>query len=351
MGSNSFRTVSVDASRRFDLHNAAGMRVSFLELGGIITGIEVPDRHGKFSNVALSYHTLAEYLADTAYLGAIVGRYANRIAQARFILDGREYRLEPNDGKNHLHGGPGGFHRARWTVNVGSNASTAILDYTSSDGEEGYPGELVVRTTYTVSDANELRIEYHATTTQATPVNLSQHSYFNLAGAGNGDILDHDLTISAARFVPVDRTLIPTGELRPVRETPFDFNEPARIGSRIHSEDEQLRFGKGYDHSYVLDRSSESGLELAATLRDRGSGRVMEVFTTEPGLQLYTGNVLSSALPVAMGTPYGRHAGLALETQHFPDSPNRPRFPSTILRPGEEYRSLTVYAFGTDASA
>ncbi len=338
-----------DRAGVFEIGNTAGMRVRFLDLGGIITTIAVPDRHGLFANIALGYDTVDEHLADTAYLGAIVGRYANRIANAVFVLDDTEYHLAANNGVNHLHGGPGGFHRARWTVSVADDETAATLDYTSSDGEDGYPGELTVRVTYAVSATNELRIEYHATTTLPTPVNLTQHSYFNLGGAGTGDILDHELTIRASRFTPVDDSLIPTGELRLVHGTPFDFTRPARIGSRIHADDEQLRFGKGYDHNYVLDRSTQSNLEHAATLRDPKSGRLMHVHTTEPGVQLYTGNELTSALPIAMGSPHDRHAGVALETQHFPDSPNRPEFPATILRPGDELQSVTVYAFTTDS--
>ena len=330
---------------QFEIQNRSGMRVTFLEVGGIITAIEVPDRQGKHENVVLAYGSLAEYNADTAYLGAIVGRYANRIARARFAIDNTEYQLRANDGPNHLHGGPDGFHRMRWEVHV-ENPSTAVLTHVSPDGDEGYPGELSTSVRYTLTDVSGLLIEYEATTTRATHVNLTQHSYFNLGGPGSRDILNHELTVNASAFTPVSVDLIPTGELRAVRDTPFDFTRPAAIGARIESPDEQLTIGDGYDHNFVLDGTDE--MLHAVTLRDPASRRVMEIHTTEPGIQVYSGNKLSSALPAAMGNGHRRRGGIALETQHFPDSPNQPRFPSTLLRPGETYRSATLYPFGAD---
>lgn len=329
--------------KAFELTNGREMRVRFLEIGGIITSIEVPDRDGKAANVVLAYETPDEYAADTAYLGALIGRYANRIAGAAFTLDGTLYPLPANDATNHLHGGRSGFNRARWRV--AARRQSATLEYTSPDGEEGYPGTLEVSVTYVVTEASELRIDYRAKTDAPTHVNLTQHSYFNLSGVPDGDILDHELTLHADHFTPVTNDLIPTGEIRSVRGTPFDFTRPARIGHRIDADDDQLTIGAGYDHNFVL---SGTGLRPAATLRDPVSGRVMEITTTEPGIQFYSGNKLSLALPTGMGNPHIRRGGLALETQHFPDSPNRPEFPSTVLRPGEIYESRTIYRFSTD---
>jgi aldose 1-epimerase len=271
-----------------------------------------------------------------------VGRYANRIAGGRFSLDGRDYTLERNDGPNHLHGGSGGFHRALWDVEPQDcdAGACALLRYTSPAGNGGYPGSLTVRVTYTLTHEDSLIIDYHAATDAPTPVNLTQHSYFNLAGAGAGDILDHELWLNARGFTPIDPTLVPTGEIRGVEGTPFDFTTPARIGSLIDEADEQLVRCDGYDHNFVLERHGDTGPVLAARLLDPPSGRMLTVFTTEPGLQLYSGNALETA---AGG--YGRRAGLTLETQHFPDSPNHPAFPNTILRAGQDFSSRTVYAF------
>ena len=333
------------------MRSANGARVRFLELGGIITSIEVPDRNGEFANVVLAYESPSDYLEDTSYLGALIGRYANRIANARFSVAGREYRLHPNDGRNHLHGGKAGFNRRIWSVvaQSGKGYSRAVLDYSSESGEEGYPGRLDARVSYTLTDRDELEVEYRAASTEPTHVNLTQHSYFNLSGSPLKDILEHELTLGATRFTPVDQNLIPTGEHRDVRGTPFDFTEAKRIGAEIDTEDDQLRFGDGYDHNFVLTKPDEGGMSHAATLRDPESGRVLHVHTTEPGVQVYSGNRLSDALPGRAGGSRRRRTGVAIETQHFPDSPNQPGFPSTLLRPGEVYSSRTVYTFTTDS--
>jgi len=330
---------------RLTLRNARGMEVSFIAHGGAITSILVPDRDGVMADVVLGYRTLDEYLRDRVWLGPLIGRYANRIAGGRFTLDGRDYHLPRNDGPNHLHGGPRGFDHVLWDVDPLPDAAGAVLTHTSPAGAEGYPGTLAVRVTYTLTDADELSVDYHATTDAPTPVSLTQHSYFNLAGEGSGDVLAHELTLNASRITPVDECVIPTGELRPVAGTPFDFTTPTALGARIDAGDEQLRITGGYDHNFVLDRAGD-GLELAARLHDPASGRVLEIHTTEPGIQLYTGNALDRTIIGKSGRPYARRTGVALETQHFPDSPNQPRLPSTILRPGETYRSRTVYRFG-----
>lgn len=333
-----------------ELVNKNGLRVTFLDLGGIITSIDVPDRQGESANVVLSYDSVSSYLADTAYLGALIGRYANRIANARFSIEGRDWKLAANNGRNHLHGGIVGFNRRRWSVALSPahGYSRAILEHVSESGDEGYPGRLAVRVTYALTDDNELVVDYHATSTEATHVNLTQHSYFNLSGSGSTDILDHELTVGAAHFTPVDASLIPTGEIRSVHGTPLDFRIAKPVGADIDADDEQLRFGDGYDHNFVLAGAADDEVRFAATLRDPRSGRVMHVHTTEPGIQVYSGNKLSAALPAAMGKSPHRRSGIALETQHFPDSPNQPGFPSTLLRPGEFYRSRTVYTFTTD---
>ena len=337
-------------ARTWELRNTRGTRVTFLDLGGIITSIEVPDRHGRFANVALGYDTIDQYLADTAYLGALIGRYANRIANARFSLDGKEFSLPANEGSNHLHGGPAGFHRVRWRVtpSTGEGTQGAVLEHESPSGDQGYPGNLTVRISYTLTNDDDLRIEYEIVTTETTPVNVTQHSYFNLSGAPGTDILGHELTLFASRFTPVTSSLIPTGVLAPVAGTPFDFRQTHTIGDRIETNDVQLRVGDGYDHNFVLDESDSSGRAHAAQLRDPSSGRTLDVYTSEPGLQLYSGNRLASALPIAMGNRHIRRGGVALETQHFPDSPNHPQFPSTLLWPGSVHRSETIYHFSTD---
>lgn len=332
------------AVERFTLTNAHGMEVQAMTYGGIILRLHVPDRTGQPGDVVLGYDTLAEYLAANPYFGAIIGRYGNRIAQGRFSLDGQAYTLARNNGPNALHGGVKGFDKVVWQAEPFQNAEAVgiIFTYTSPDGEEGYPGTLTATVTYTLTNANELIFDYHATTDKPTPVNLTQHSYFNLAG--QGDILGHELMLAADEFTPVDSTLIPTGELRNVAGTPFDFTRPTAIGARIDAEDEQLRAGGGYDHNFVL-RTSTEPLKLAARVYEPTSGRVMEIRTTEPGLQFYSGNFLDGTLTGKGGQVYQHRTGFCLETQHFPDSPNQPSFPSTILRPGQAYRSRTVLTF------
>jgi len=312
--------------------------------GGIIVTLRTPDRQGRPGDIALGYDDLPGYLADTSYFGALIGRYGNRIGGSAFTLDGRRYRLAANDGPNHLHGGLRGFNRMVWAATPVERPGGVgvVLERTSPDGEEGYPGAVAVRVTYTLSDRNELRVDYEATADTATPLNLTQHTYFNLAGEGSGPILDHQLTIDADRIVAVGPGLIPTGALLPVEGTPFDFRAPTRIGARIGVEHEQLRLGRGYDHTFVLNGS---GLRTVARVIDPGSGRTLVVSTTEPGVQLYTGNFLDGK-PGKGGRPYAHRTGFCLETQHYPDSPNRPEFPSTILRPGQTYRSTTIYGFG-----
>jgi aldose 1-epimerase len=330
----------------FTLTNAAGMEVRAITYGGIITSIRVPDRDGRFDDVVLGYGNLDGYIKNNApYFGAIVGRYANRIAKASFTIDGKTHPLAANNGPNHLHGGNKGFDKVVWQgEGFQDNLGVGIvLRYTSPDGEEGYPGTLNVRVIYTLTDRNEFSVDYRATSDKATPVNLAQHTYFNLSG-GRRDVLDHELTIDADRYTPVDPTLIPTGTLSPVAGTPFDFLKAVRIGARIGSDDEQLRRGRGYDHNFVLNRTVD-GLVHAARVREAMTGRVLDVSTTEPGVQFYTGNFLDGTITGKSGTVYLQRFGFCLETQHFPDSPNQPDFPSTILRPGEEYRSQTIFAF------
>ena len=338
-----------EAVRLYTLKNANGMEVTATDYGGIIVSLKVPDRSGRFADVVLGYDSLAGYLRASPYFGAIVGRYGNRIAGGRFTLDGRTYTLATNNGPNHLHGGVRGFDKVVWDVEPFErpDAVGLVLRYTSAGGEEGYPGALRATVTYTLlKDRNELVFDYHATTDQATHVNLTQHSYFNLAGDGAGDILGHVVMLNADRFTPVDSTLIPTGELRSVAGTPFDFRTPTPIGARIAGDDAQLRYGRGYDHNFVLNGSGDRREPtLAARVHEPSSGRVMEVYTTEPGLQFYSGNFLDGTLRGKNGTVYQHRYGFAMETQHFPDSPNKPAFPSTVLRPGEEYRSRTSYRF------
>lgn len=331
----------------FTLTNARGMEVAVATYGATIVLLKVPDRDGQLDDVVLGYPTLDGYLEASPYFGSIVGRYGNRIAGGRFTLDGKTYRLATNDGPNHLHGGLRGFDKVVWDAVPSETDSTATvaLTYTSPAGEEGYPGTLRARVAYTLTPSSELLVEYQATTDAPTPVNLTQHTYFNLAGAGRGDILGHELTIAADRYTPVDATLIPTGELALVAGTPFDFRTPHAIGARIAQEHEQLRRGRGYDHNFVLTREG-TGLASAARVVEPTTGRTLEISTTEPGIQLYSGNFLDGTITGKEGLVYGHRAGFCLETQHFPDSPNQPTFPSTTLRPGEEYRSTTVFAFG-----
>ena len=326
------------------LTNARGTTVRFIPLGGIVTAIEVADRNGERANVVLGLPDPEAYHDQTIYLGTIVGRYANRIADARFILDGVAYRLAPTDGPSSVHGGRRGFDKAMWQVTM-EGRSAATLRHLSPDGDEGYPGALDVTVRYSLSDDDALRFDYTATTDRPTIVNLTNHSYFNLAGEGSGDILGHVLQIRAARYTPADHLLIPSGEIAPVAGTPYDFRRPTAIGARIREPHPQMIAGRGYDLNYVIDRSGPDDLVLAARLTDPGSGRRMEVLTTEPGLQLYTGNLLDGTITGPSGRLYRQSDGLCLETHHYPDSPNRPEFPSVVLRPGAVYRTSTVYRF------
>lgn len=335
----------------YTLTNANGVELRAMNYGGIILSLRVPDRDGNVDDVVLGYETLDKYLDESPYFGAIVGRYANRIAGGRFTLNGKTYDLATNNGPNHLHGGTVGFDQRVWAARpfVGEHGAGIELSYTSPDGEEGYPGTLDTTVRYTLTDDNQLIVYYEATTTETTPVNLSQHTYFNLAGDGRRDVLDHRLTLNANRFTPVDATLIPTGELRPVAGTPFDFTAPTPIGARIDADHPQIAYGGGYDHNFVLDRSEagKDSLALAARVVEPQTGRVLTVHTTAPGVQLYTGNFLDGSLTGKDGAVYDRHYGFCLETQHFPDSPNQSTFPSTILQPGETYRSRTIFTFST----
>lgn len=331
----------------FTLRNPNGVEVHAITYGGIITSLKTPDRNGEPGDIVLGFDALAPYVEGSPYFGSIIGRYGNRIAGGRFTLDGETYELATNDGPNHLHGGDRGFDKVVWAAEPLRNdtAVGVVFTYRSPDGEEGYPGTLDVRVTYSLTDSDRLVFDYLATTDRPTPVNLTQHSYFNLAGAGSGDVLSHELMVAASSFTPVDSTLIPTGEIRPVDGTPFDFRTPTAIGARIDADDAQIRRGPGYDHNFVLDRTGD-GLELAARVTEPTSGRTMAVYTTEPALQFYSGNFLDGTITGKEGKVYGHRSGFCLETQHFPDSPNRPSFPSTILRPGGEYRSRTVLEFG-----
>jgi aldose 1-epimerase len=331
----------------FTLTNANGMEVRTIPYGAIIVSIKVPDRDGRFDDVVLGFDTLEGYAKGRPFFGAVVGRYGNRIARGRFTLDGQTYQLATNNGPNHLHGGVKGFDKLLWKAEpLDREGSTAVVYTLSSpDGDEGYPGALDARVTYTLTPANELTVEYEATSDRPTPINLTQHSFFNLAGEGRSDILGHRLTIDADRFTPVDATLIPTGELAPVEGTPFDFRQPAAIGARIGADHAQLRHGNGYDHNWVLNRGS-AGLAHAARLEDPTTGRTLDVSTTEPGVQFYAGNFLDGTITGKAGRVYRRRYGLCLETQHFPDSPNHANFPAAILRRGERYQSKTVFAFG-----
>jgi len=330
----------------YTLVNANGMKATITNYGAILVSLETPDRDGKMADVTLGYETVKEYIAETPYFGAIVGRYGNRIAKGKFSLDGKQYTLATNNDENHLHGGVKGFDKVVWQAKaiLADKGPGLVLNYVSPDGEEGYPGNLSVTITYLLTDDNELRIHYEATTDKPTVCNITHHSYFNLAGQGNGDILGHELMIAANRFTPVDKTLIPTGELRPVKGTPMDFTKPTAIGDRVNAKDEQIEFGGGYDHNWVLD-NADGSMAVAARVYEPTSGRVMEVLTVEPGLQFYCGNFLDGTLTGKGGKVYKHRYGFCLETQHFPDSPNHPDFPTTTLRPGEKYCTTTVYKF------
>jgi aldose 1-epimerase len=342
--SQPFGSVNGRAITLYTLTNAHGMEVRAMNYGGIIVSIRVPDRNGQLADVVLGHERLDGYRPNPPFFGAIVGRYANRIANGTFQLDGETYTLPKNDGPNTLHGGDKGFDKAVWEGEPLKGRTGVAFSYFSKNGEEGFPGNLRVKVTYTLTNANSLEIDYEATTDRATPINLSQHSYFNLKGEGNGDILDHEIMINADRFTPVDKNLIPTGELRPVKGTPLDFTKPTKIGARIDDNYEQLVLAHGYDHNFVINRQG-GGLVLAARVSEPTTGRTLEVSTTQPGVQFYTGNFLDGTITGKQGHVYKKHYGFCLETQHFPDSPNHPSFPNTILRPGETFHQKTVFKF------
>jgi len=335
---------------RFLLTNKKSVEASVISYGATLISLRVPDRNGKIGDVVLGYDGLDGYEQGKSYFGGTIGRYGNRIAGGQFTLDGTVFHLPKNDGPNSLHGGTTGFNKRVWTGVDRSRPDAQVLElsYTSADGEEGYPGTLQVKVTYTLpAETNELRIDYSASTDKDTVLNLTNHSYFNLSGVASQEIVDHQLLLRAREFTPVDSTLIPNGELRTVDGTPFDFRKPTAIGARINQDDEQLRFGKGYDHNWVLEGAGKGGLQLAAQVFEPTSGRVLEVATTEPGLQFYSGNFLDGKDRGKRGEFYAHRTGFCLETQHFPDSPNHPNFPSTELKPGQTYRTTTVLRFST----
>ncbi|MCC9704483.1 galactose mutarotase [Streptomyces sp. MNU76] len=331
---------------RWSLENG-GTRLKVLSYGGIVQSLEVPDAEGRYANVSLGFGTVEEYVADSPYFGALIGRYGNRLGEGRFTLDGTTYELSVNDGANSLHGGAGGFDKVVWEVEPFERDSEVglYLTHTSADGDMGYPGTLDVKVTYTLTARGEWRVDYAATTDRATVVNLTNHVYWNLAGEGSGSVGDHRLTIAAGRYTPVDPGLIPTGEPAAVEGTPFDFRTGKPIAEDLRAADPQLLYAKGFDHNWVLDKGVTAEPEWAATLADPASGRTLTVSTTEPGLQFYSGNFLDGTLVGPSGRIYRQGDALCLETQHFPDSPNKPSYPSTVLRPGETYRSTTVHAF------
>lgn len=329
----------------FTLKNGKGTEITITDWGATVMSINVEDRKGRFADIALGYDDLKGLLEDKNFFGGTIGRYGNRIAKGQFKLDGNTYDLPKNNGPNTLHGGAEGFNKRLWTPKV--KGSSLEMSYLSPDGEMGFPGNLHATVTFSLTENNELRIEYSATTDKDTVVNLTNHTYFDLAGQSHGDILQHRLTMRAPQFTPVDDTLIPTGELRDVKGAPFDFASAHAIGERIGQDDQQLKFGRGYDHNFALDRSVTDGKAVAAEVYDPASGRVLQVLTTEPGLQFYSGNFLDGTVVGKGGYKYPLRSGFCLETQHFPDSPNHPNFPSTVLKPGARYHTVTVYRFST----
>ena len=340
-----------DSIKLYKLSNDRGMQVHITNFGAIITSILVPDRNGQLADVALGYHDVSGYInaVNKPYFGAIVGRYGNRIAKGKFSIDGQEYKLAVNNGENSLHGGVIGFDKVVWDANptAGAGWVGVELKYLAKDGEEGYPGNLAITVTYRLTDDNEIVVDYFATTDKATPVNLTQHTYFNLKGEGQGTILDHELTLHADRYTPVDATSIPTGELSPVEGTPFDFRTAKPIGRDIGMEHEQLKFGGGYDHNWVLNGVSAGSLNMAAEVYEPTTGRVLTIQTQEPGIQFYCGNFLDGRLKGKSGRTYEQRGGFCLETQHYPDSPNQPAFPNTILQPDRKYETKTIFKFST----
>lgn len=332
----------------YTLTNAHGFEMRVTNYGGIVVSCMVPDRAGHTEDIVLGYNQLEGYVKNNPYFGCIVGRYGNRIAQAKFTLEGQEYTLAQNDGENNLHGGIKAFDKVVWDARarMGDERVGVAFQYRSQDGEEGFPGNLDVTVTYTLTNDDAFRIDYFATTDKTTVVNLTNHSHWNLAGEGSGDILGHELMLNADHFTPVDEGLIPTG-IETIEGTPFDFRIPTAIGARIDNDDEQLNFGKGYDQNWVLNKEQEGAMTLAATVYEPQSGRFMEVFTTEPGIQFYTGNFLDGTVIGKSGKAYESRNAFCLETQHYPDSPNNPDFPSVVLKPGEEYKTATIYKFST----
>ncbi|HET6145654.1 MAG TPA: aldose epimerase family protein [Candidatus Acidoferrales bacterium] len=329
----------------YKLLNLHGMEVAIADYGATIVSLKVPDRFGNVEDVILGYDNISGYIGDTQYLGASIGRYANRIGQGEFVLDGTEYALSRNDGKNTLHGGFQGFNKKLWRARlVRGTEETIEFQYESPDGEEGFPGTLTTRIVFTLTATNKLRINYRSTTDKPTVVNLTNHAYFNLAGPHGPDILEHKLSLNANYFLPCNKTQIPTGEIASVRNTPFDFRASTAIGAHIHDQSEQLRIGKGFDHNWILNAKRNNEMAPAAEVIEPISGRTMRIFTTEPGIQFYSGNVLKNCIG-REGRAYQPYDAFCLETQHFPDSPNRPEFPSATLRPGEEYNSTTIYSF------
>jgi aldose 1-epimerase len=343
------QTEDFDEIKLYTLKNKAGTTVKITNYGAIVTSIITADRKGAMADITLGYNDVSGYTnaVDKPYFGAIVGRYGNRIAKGKFSIDGKDYKLAVNNGENHLHGGVIGLDKVVWDAKIGG-PNSITLHYLAKDGEEGYPGNLDINVTYTLSDTNELKIDYLATTDKKTPVNLTNHTYFNLKGEGEDTILGHELMINAKGFTPVDSGLIPTGKITSVSGTPFDFTTAKAIGRDVGKKDQQLEYGLGYDHNWVLDKGGKQGqMTLAATLYEPGTGRFMEVFTQEPGLQFYCGNFLAGNLKGKSGKTYVHRGGLCLETQHYPDSPNQAAFPNTILNPGKKYKTTTVYKFST----
>ena len=337
------------AVKLFTLKNKSGAELQVINFGAIVLSLKVPDRNGQLADVTLGCDQLSDYESKTPYFGAVVGRYGNRIAKGQFMLEGQTYTLATNNGPNALHGGLKGFDKVVWQAQAvqASDGPAVEFSYLSKDGEEGYPGSLAVKMVYTLTDKNEFKIQYTATTDKPTVVNITHHSYFNLAGAGEGDILGHEMMINADRFTPVDATLIPTGELKPVQGTPMDFTKPMAIGARVNQDDEQLKFGGGYDHNWVINQQQAGELTAAVRVVEPKSGRVLEVLTTEPGVQFYCGNFLDGTLTGKGGKVYKHRYGFCLEPQHFPDTPNHTNFPSCVLQPGQTYTQTTIYRFST----
>lgn len=339
------KTSDGKTAEAYVLKNKNGVEVTISDFGSTLISFKAPDRNGKLADIVLGYKSAADYERGKSFFGGTIGRYGNRIADGQFTLDGKAYHVPKNDGPNSLHGGITGFNKRYWNakdISTGSDQSVEFT-YLSPDGEEGYPGNLKVKAVYSLNDQNELKISYAATTDKDTVVNLTNHSYFNLAGEGSGDILGHELILKADKFTPVDSTLIPTGELTPVKGTPFDFSNSVAIGARIDQDDQQLTFGKGYDHNWALTAGKQAKPQLAAEVFEPKSGRVLQVLTTEPGVQFYSGNFLDGTVVGKSDKSYGHRSGFCLETQHFPDSPNHSNFPSTVLKPGQSYRTETIY--------